>query len=207
VDPVQDEEGDDAVEPAHKDTTTVKESTPSPRTLRAAEVAASIMNPVDKSLQNQEPQDVFGMRSRSRRGSRDDFLDSPATNPSDKPRHDKVEMTRPGELIQYSIKVQVNTSLVESELLEHPGVEDVTVRGVTVKDIGKPPRAYVVLKEGFQISAEEFINWSNSRLSWHHRLYGVVMLTDRLARTADGVVLANLERLDKHLIINNDNSF
>jgi hypothetical protein len=27
--------------------------------------------------------------------------------------------------------------LVESELLEHPGVEDVTVRGVTVKDIGK----------------------------------------------------------------------
>ena len=64
VDPVQDEEGDDAVEPAHRDTISVKESTPSPRTLRAAEVAASIMNPVDKSLQNQEPQDVFGMRSR-----------------------------------------------------------------------------------------------------------------------------------------------
>ena len=40
-----------------------------------------------------------------------------------------------------------------------------------------------------------------------YRLYGVVMLTDRLARTADGVVLANLERLDKHLVINNDNSF
>ena len=46
------------------DTITVKDGTPSPRTMRAAEVAAAIMNPLDKSLQNQEPQDVFGMRSR-----------------------------------------------------------------------------------------------------------------------------------------------
>ena len=55
-DVVKNDDNDDAI--------TVTAATPSPRTLRAAEVAAAIMNPLDKSLQNQEPQDVFGMRSR-----------------------------------------------------------------------------------------------------------------------------------------------
>jgi hypothetical protein len=37
---------------------------PSPRSKRAAEAAAALLNPGEAALQNMEPQDRFGMRSR-----------------------------------------------------------------------------------------------------------------------------------------------
>ena len=37
---------------------------PSPRSQRAAEAAAALLNPGETALQNMEPQDRFGMRSR-----------------------------------------------------------------------------------------------------------------------------------------------
>ena len=40
------------------------EAAPSPRSQRAADAAAALLNPADQTLHHMKPQDTFGMRSR-----------------------------------------------------------------------------------------------------------------------------------------------
>ena len=45
----------------------------------------------------------------------------------------------------------------------HPAVDDATVTGFHVKGIGHLPRAYVVIKKGHSVTADEILTYANAR--------------------------------------------
>jgi len=180
----------------------------SPRTKRAAEAAAQLLNPKDETFQNKEPEEIFGMRSRSRRGSQENILESDSgkssvNNGIQGGPIPKIVMdgdNSGGEELSYWLRVSVGTSQLEKEVEAHPGVGEVVVRGVHVPGVGVLPRAYVTLKQGFSLPGEELANWFNSRLDWRHRLRGGVVVADRLPRDPAGVLMVNLDKLDKDVV-------
>lgn len=117
--------------------------------------------------------------SRSRRGSKEDIIDS---NTESSGAH-VTQGETPGEInhitmeetdskeseITYFLRVSVCPSFIEKKVITHPGVEEALVRGVPVEGVGLVPRAYVVLKQGFSIPGEELAAWINSRLEWRQR--------------------------------------
>ena len=122
--------------------------------------------------------------SRSRRGSKEDILDSNTESGAKvtqgeaqgeishitKEEMEDVNGTDSKESeITYFLRVSVNPSFLEKKVSTHPGVEEALVRGVPVEGVGQVPRAYVVLKQGFSIPGEELAAWINSRLEWRHR--------------------------------------
>jgi acyl-coenzyme A synthetase/AMP-(fatty) acid ligase len=185
-----------------------QEVTSSPRTKRAAEAAALLLNPTDEALQNKEPEEIFGMKSRSRRGSQENILEnnfgSASVNNGTRggpiPEIVMEGDTSEGEELSYWLRVSVGTSQLEREIAAHPSVGEVVVRGVHVPGVGVLPRAYVTLKQGFSIPGEELANLFNSRLDWRHRLRGGVVVAERLPRDPQGVLLVNLEKLDHSVV-------
>ena len=122
--------------------------------------------------------------SRSRRGSKEDILDSNTESGAKVTQGEaqgeishimKEEMEEANGTdskeseITYFLRVSVTPSFLEKKVSTHPGVEEALVRGVPVEGVGQVPRAYVVLKQGFSIPGEELAAWINSRLEWRHR--------------------------------------
>jgi len=179
----------------------------SPRTRRAAEAASLLLNPSDEALQHKEPEEIFGMKSRSRRGSQENILENnlggSAVNSGTRggPIPEIVmEGDTAGEELSYWLRVSVSTGQLEREVAAHPGVGEVVVRGVHVPGVGVLPRAYVTLKQGFSTPGEELATWFNSRLDWRHRLRGGVVVAERLPRDPQGVLLVNLDKLDHSVV-------
>merc|ERR1712013_71519 len=109
----------------------------SPRTRRAAEAASLLLNPSDEALQHKEPEEIFGMKSRSRRGSQENILENnlggSAVNSGTRggPIPEIVmEGDTAGEELSYWLRVSVSTGQLEREVAAHPGVGEVVVRGV-----------------------------------------------------------------------------
>ena len=126
--------------------------------------------------------DIF----RSRRGSKEDILDSNAEtggqatqgeapgviNDITKEEMEEANNTDSTETrINFFLHVSVSPSFLEKKVRTHPGVEEALVRGVPVEGVGQVPRAYVVLKPGFSVQGEELAAWINSRLEWRHRYW------------------------------------
>ena len=129
----------------------------SPRTRRAAEAAEQLLNPTEPERQQQEPEEIFGMRSRSRRGSEENILAEEAG-----PGEGETERAEAGEAGEVGLtswlKVTVLPDLLERELLLHPAVAECLVRGVAVQGVGLLPRAYITLKPGFPgLTAREIL--------------------------------------------------
>lgn len=119
--------------------------------------------------------------NRSRRGSRENILEKESQENSveefvntggcedNKEEESNMNGNQDGEEIVYFLQVSVSTSFLEKKVLNHPGVSEVIVRGVEVEGVGKVPRAYVTLKTGFSVPADELVTWVNSRLEWRYR--------------------------------------
>ena len=122
--------------------------------------------------------------SRSRRGSKEDILDSNTESGAKVTQGEaqgeishitKEDMEEANGMdskeseITFFLRVSVTPSFLEKKVSTHPGVEEALVRGVPVEGVGQVPRAYVVLKQGFSIPGEELAAWINSRLEWRHR--------------------------------------
>lgn len=73
--------------------------------------------------------------------------------------------------------LQVAPAELEAVLLEHPGVADAGVVGVTVQGEERP-RGYVVLKSGSSIPAEEIMRFMIPKVSKHKLLTGGIVFTD-----------------------------
>lgn len=80
---------------------------------------------------------------------------------------------------------KVFPSQVEAVLLEHPAVKETLVIGVPDAYRGETPRAYVVLAEDAEATADELRTWLNARVGKHERVSDVV-LRDELPRTMIG---------------------
>ena len=61
----------------------------------------------------------------------------------------RLEVTEGPEL-SYWLRVSISSGELEAAVRQHPGITEVTVRGVHVQGVGLLPRAYVVLGEGFR---------------------------------------------------------
>ena len=77
---------------------------------------------------------------------------------------------------------------LEAELRQHPAVLESSVIGVPSEAWGETPVAYVVLKPGQAVSADELLQWFNARVGKTQRLSSV-QLTSELPRSAIGKVL------------------
>ena len=77
---------------------------------------------------------------------------------------------------------------LEAVVREHPGVADVAVVGVPSARWGETPVAFVVVRSGACVGAEELFAWANARLGNIQRL-AAVELIDSLPRNAIGKVM------------------
>lgn len=79
---------------------------------------------------------------------------------------------------------QVAPAELEALLLEHPGIADVAVIGVTIED-GEVPRAYVVRsgnENGKVLSKEEVVKWVEGRTSRFKWLKGGVGFVEAIPK-------------------------
>ncbi len=77
---------------------------------------------------------------------------------------------------------------LEAVLREHAAVQDVAVVGVPSEQWGETPVAYVVLRDGQALRAEELRDWMNQRVGKTQRLADLRFL-EELPRSAIGKVL------------------
>ena len=54
---------------------------------------------------------------------------------------------------------------MEKVILTNPAVQDVVVQGFNVEGVGQIPRAYVTVKSGYMVSADDIVQYANSRVA------------------------------------------
>ena len=54
---------------------------------------------------------------------------------------------------------------MEKVILSNPAVQDVVVQGFNVEGVGQIPRAYVTVKPGYMVSADDLVQYANSRVA------------------------------------------
>ena len=77
---------------------------------------------------------------------------------------------------------------LEAELKQHPAVAESAVVGIPSREWGETPAAFVVLKSGATVSADELKSWVNGRVGKMQRLTYLSFL-DALPRSSIGKVL------------------
>lgn len=80
---------------------------------------------------------------------------------------------------------------IESVLLECDGVRDVSVIGIEHPKWGETPVAFVIVKEGIDVEADELKAWANKRLSRHQHLHDLVVHHGDFPRNTLGKVMKN----------------
>lgn len=83
----------------------------------------------------------------------------------------------------------MSPSELEDILRRHPAVLDVAVIGVPDDMAGELPRAYVVKKEGVNVSKEDVAQFMDSKVAPHKRLKGGVVFIDSIPKTSTGKLL------------------
>jgi fatty-acyl-CoA synthase len=76
---------------------------------------------------------------------------------------------------------------IEEFLFTHPAVNDVQVVGVPDKVYGEEVMAFVIKKEGADVTAEELVQYTKERLS-RHKAPRYVQFVDEFPMTASGKI-------------------
>lgn len=98
---------------------------------------------------------------------------------------------RKKELIKYK-GFSVAPAQIEALLLEHPAVADVAVVGKPDVQAGEIPRAFIVLRKGYENqSAEALMDWVNARLATFKNVREVEFI-DAIPRNPSGKILRRL---------------
>ena len=84
---------------------------------------------------------------------------------------------------------------VEGTLLRHEAVQEVAIVGLPDERWGETPHAFVVLRDGEQVSAEELITFTRDRLA-HFKAPRGVTFVDELPKTATGKIQKFVLRSD-----------
>ena len=96
------------------------------------------------------------------------------------------------ELIKYK-GFQVAPAELEALLLTHPGIADAAVVGVPDDEAGERPRAFVVVREGANVSAEDITEFTGEHVATYKVIHDVVF-TDAIPKSASGKILRRLLR-------------
>jgi long-chain acyl-CoA synthetase len=98
---------------------------------------------------------------------------------------------RKKELIKYK-GFSVAPAQLEALLLEHPAVSDVAVIAKSNAEAGEIPKAFVVLKAGYEdTSADELLAWSNGKLATYKNVREVEFI-DAIPRNPSGKILRRI---------------
>lgn len=96
------------------------------------------------------------------------------------------------ELIKYK-GFQVAPAELEALLLTHPAIADAAVIGVPDEEAGEIPRAFVVLKPGAQVTADEVTAFTAEHVATYKVVRDVV-ITDAIPKSASGKILRRVLR-------------
>ncbi len=96
------------------------------------------------------------------------------------------------ELIKYK-GFQVAPAELEALLLTHPAIADAAVVGVPDVEAGEIPRAFIVVKAGQTVTAEEITAYMTDRVSTYKVIRDVV-ITDSIPKSASGKILRRMLR-------------
>lgn len=94
------------------------------------------------------------------------------------------------ELIKYK-GMQVAPAELEGVLLTHPAVADTAVIGAVDEEAGEVPKAFVVLKPGQSVSAEEIIAYVAERVAPHKKIRRLEFV-EQVPKSASGKILRRL---------------
>ncbi|HXL35854.1 MAG TPA: long-chain-fatty-acid--CoA ligase [Ktedonobacteraceae bacterium] len=98
---------------------------------------------------------------------------------------------RKKEMIKFK-GFSVAPAQIEALLLEHPAVADVAVIAKPDEEAGEVPKAYVVLREGYeQQSAGELMEWVNNKLATYKNVHEVEFI-DAIPRNPSGKILRRI---------------
>lgn len=78
---------------------------------------------------------------------------------------------------------------LESVLRDHPDVVDAGVIGIPHSVTGEAPKAFVVVKKGSNVKAEQLKEYVASKVANYKRLTGGVTFVDAIPRTSAGKLL------------------
>ena len=94
------------------------------------------------------------------------------------------------ELIKYK-GFQVAPAELEAFLLTHPAIADAAVIGVPDVEAGEIPRAFVVLKPGQQVSAEDITKFMEGHVATYKVIHDIVFI-DEVPKSASGKILRRM---------------
>lgn len=139
-----------------------------------------------------------GSRGNSRRGSSTDLQDTAAVAAN---LIDSVDSTSGGivdkaNMFSYWLQVSVSPQVLEKVILTNPAVQDVVVQGFNVEGVGQIPRAYVTVKSGYMVSADDLVQYANSRVALTDRLLGGVVFVENLYKDPGGRLFMSLDKYD-----------
>ncbi|KAK2150162.1 hypothetical protein LSH36_420g02030 [Paralvinella palmiformis] len=97
------------------------------------------------------------------------------------------------ELIKWKA-LQVPPAEIEEVLLKHPAVADVAVIGISDKEAGEVPRAYVVVKRGVKVTEKDIIDFVTARVAPHKKLRGGVQFIAEIPKSPSGKILRRILR-------------
>jgi acyl-CoA synthetase (AMP-forming)/AMP-acid ligase II len=96
------------------------------------------------------------------------------------------------ELIKYK-GFQVAPAELEALLLTNPAIADAAVVGVPDEEAGERPRAFIVLRDGQQLSADDVTSFTAEHVATYKVIHDVVF-TDSIPKSASGKILRRLLR-------------
>jgi long-chain acyl-CoA synthetase len=98
---------------------------------------------------------------------------------------------RKKEMIKFK-GLSVAPAQIEALLLEHPAIADVAVVAKPDEEAGEVPKAYVVLRTGYeQQSANELMAWVNDKLAAYKNVHEVEFI-DAIPRNPSGKILRRI---------------
>lgn len=99
-------------------------------------------------------------------------------------------LDRKKELIKYKA-FQVPPAELEGLLLEHPTIADAAVVGKPDVEAGEIPKAFVVARQGTEISDEEVMNFVASKVATFKRVREVEFI-DAIPKNPSGKILRRM---------------
>lgn len=96
------------------------------------------------------------------------------------------------ELIKYK-GFQVPPAELEAVIVTHPEVVDVAVVGVPDDEAGELPKAFVVLRPGAELSADELVSFVSGHVATYKRVRSVEFV-DEIPKSPSGKILRRLLR-------------